>query len=181
MTKQRDESGGGQLTIRPLRLGDIDAVMAIDAQSYATLWPRDLLVAEVELPDRYHLVGVVGDEVVTHGSLMFVVDEATLTTIAVDPAHRHRGYGAAMLQALLDEARGRAASAVTLEVRVGNDVAVRLYERFGFVVEGRRKRYYEPDGEDALIMWRRDLLKTDPGTPPCCDPAVAPLERTDHA
>lgn len=155
MTKP--DSARADVTLRPLRAEDLDAVMAIDVASYATVWPADLVLAEVELEDRYHLVATVHDEVVAHGSLMFVLDEATLTTVAVDPAYRRRGIASALLAALVDDASRREVTAMTLEVRAGNDAALALYRRFGFQVEGRRKRYYEPDGEDALIMWRRGL------------------------
>jgi ribosomal-protein-alanine N-acetyltransferase len=72
--------------------------------------------------------------------------------IAVDPEHRRRGVGRALLDGLIDRA-GEDAN-YTLEVRVSNAGAIALYERYGFHGVGRRPRYYADNGEDAIIMWR---------------------------
>ncbi len=157
MTSRPPKGDCPDITIRPLALGDVEAVAAIDRASYATQWPLDLVLAEIDLDDRCHLVAQLGDAVVGHGSMMYVLDEATLTTIAVEPARRGAGYATRLLAALLRDAIARGMVGATLEVRESNGSARHLYERFGFVGEGRRKRYYEPDGEDAIIMWLRSL------------------------
>ena len=82
--------------------------------------------------------------------------DADVLTIAVDEAHRGAGTGAALLQHLLDTASARGASRVFLEVRADNPVAQHLYGTRGFRVVGRRPRYYQPDGVDAIVM-RLDL------------------------
>jgi ribosomal-protein-alanine N-acetyltransferase len=84
-------------------------------------------------------------------------DEAHITTIGVDPEYRGQGFGELMLVALFDEAIRRHASLLTLEVRVTNTVAQRLYEKYGMSVQGIRARYYTDNGEDAYIMWSRSL------------------------
>jgi SSU ribosomal protein S18P alanine acetyltransferase (EC 2.3.1.-) len=90
-------------------------------------------------------------QVVGYGGLWVVADEAHINTLAVHPEWRRRNIGERLLQALLDKASALHASSATLEVRVSNLAAQRLYQKFGFVEVGRRKRYYR-DGEDALLM-----------------------------
>lgn len=79
-------------------------------------------------------------------------DEAHVTTIGVDTPYRGRGLGEAMLLRLLDEAVRRGANLMTLEVRVSNASAMRLYEKYGFTVHGVRPHYYSDNGEDAYLM-----------------------------
>lgn len=84
-------------------------------------------------------------------------DEAHITTIGTDPIYRGRGLGEVMLVALFDEAIRRGASMLTLEVRVSNTIAQRLYEKYGMSAQGVRARYYTDNGEDAYIMWSQSL------------------------
>jgi len=88
-------------------------------------------------------------------------DEAHITTIGVDPLYRGQGLGELMLVALFDEAIRRRASLLTLEVRVSNTSAQRLYEKYGMSVQGIRARYYTDNGEDAYIMWSRSLREPE--------------------
>ena len=90
--------------------------------------------------------------VAAYGGMLITVDEGQITNIATHPDHRRRGLGAAVVEALLCEARARALSFVTLEVRESNAAAIALYQKFGFVVVGRRPRFYTEPVETALIM-----------------------------
>jgi ribosomal-protein-alanine N-acetyltransferase len=100
-------------------------------------------------PNGPHIAGFAG--------MWVVFDEAHITTIGVDPLYRGRGFGELLLLALIDEAVRRGATWLTLEVRVSNDVAQDLYRKYGFAVQGRRRRYYSDNGEDAYVMWSRSL------------------------
>ena len=91
--------------------------------------------------------------IVGYGGVWLVVDEAHITTLAVAPAYRGRGVGELLLNALIDHAYALAAQRMTLEVRVSNTTAQRLYLKYGFQSAGTRPRYYTDNGEDALIMW----------------------------
>ncbi len=143
--------------IRPAALADLDAVMAIERAGFPTdAWSEaamretfitgDAVVAE---DDR----GVVGYGAVLapRGS-----GDADVLTIAVAEAARREGTGAALLDRLIDTAREHGAARVFLEVRADNPVAQRLYGTRGFRPVGRRPRYYQPDGVDAVVM-RLDL------------------------
>lgn len=99
-----------------------------------------------------------GEEVIIGFAGMWIMyDEAHVTTIGVDPAYRGRGYGEWLLMTLFDEAIRRGAAIMTLEVRVSNTSAQSLYRKYGFTVQGTRKRYYSDNDEDAYIMWSRSL------------------------
>jgi ribosomal-protein-alanine N-acetyltransferase len=126
---------------RPLALGSIlaEAGPGVDGV---------VLVARDE-------AGGTGGALVGMASARVQGDEAHVIRIAVDPAHRRRGVGRALLAALVAWARSRDASAVLLEVRATNVAAQQLYVAAGFGAEGRRRGYY-PDGEDALL-WRLAL------------------------
>ena len=86
-----------------------------------------------------------------------IYDEAHVTTIGVDPAHRGQGLGELLLTMMFDEAIRRGANLLTLEVRVSNDSAQALYRKYGMDIQGIRRRYYTDDGEDAYIMWSGSL------------------------
>lgn len=91
--------------------------------------------------------------IIGYGGIWLTVDDAHITTIAVDPSVRGRGIGELLLNALIDDAYELQARQLTLEVRVSNLTAQRLYLKYGFQPAGTRPRYYTDNGEDALIMW----------------------------
>jgi ribosomal-protein-alanine N-acetyltransferase len=90
-------------------------------------------------------------------------DEAHVTTIGIAPHHRGKGLGELLLIELFEQAALRGAEWVTLEVRVSNDSAQALYEKYGFTRQGVRKRYYSDNGEDAYIMWSPSLHNPEYG------------------
>jgi ribosomal-protein-alanine N-acetyltransferase len=91
--------------------------------------------------------------IVGYAGLWLMTDEAHITTIAVDPDFQGNGIGELLVVALIDRARQIGARWLTREVRVSNDVAQRLYEKYTFKEMGIRRRYYSDNGEDALVMW----------------------------
>ena len=91
------------------------------------------------------------------GCLWSIADEAHITVLAVHPAYRQQGLGQALLCALLTSAWKQQLKWATLEVRASNETAIALYQKFGFQALGRRKRYYQDNGEDAIILWLNHL------------------------
>ncbi len=98
--------------------------------------------------------GEPGEEarVVAYGGMLITVDEGQITNIAVHPDHRRRGYGEAIVRALLRHAKDCRLESVSLEVRVSNEAAIALYRGAGFTEAGRRKGFYQKPTEDALVM-----------------------------
>ena len=91
-------------------------------------------------------------KVVAYGGFWGIIDEGHITNIAVVPELRGKRLGQMLVTGLMEIAKMRNIERMTLEVRVSNHSAQRLYERMGFETQGIRKKYYE-DKEDALIMW----------------------------
>lgn len=142
-----------KLRIEAMRLEDLVAVQQIERASFTTPWPPHAYKTELETNRlATYVVARMGDEVVGYGGMWIMVDEAHVTTFAVHPAWRRRGVGERLLIALLDLAIARHAREATLEVRLSNLPARRLYEKYGFRPVGLRPRYYSDDNEDALIM-----------------------------
>jgi ribosomal-protein-alanine N-acetyltransferase len=142
-----------RVTIEPMALDDLPAVHAIERSSFSVPWPDEAYRNEL-LTNRLasYVVARAGAEVVGFAGLWVMVDEAHITTFAVDPRWRRRGIGEWLLLGLLDRAVERRAREATLEVRLSNVPARRLYEKYGFRPVGIRPRYYSDNGEDALIM-----------------------------
>ena len=142
----------------PMRRRHLRSVLRIEGQVYPKAWTLSLFLGELGLrSSRYYIVARVDGEVVGYAGLMMSLDEAHVTTIAVDPAWQRHGIGRRLLLNLARAAAARNARHLTLEVRVSNAPAQRLYHEFGFETEGLRKNYYAESGEDALIMWARGI------------------------
>lgn len=131
---------------------DLPEIVAIERASFANPWSGPLFLQELTVRFSRILLACDGDgRVAGYVCRWIVADEVHVLNVAVDPRIRGRGLGAALLREVIAEARDCSADAVTLEVRRSNDVARRLYERFGFEHVGKRADYYGR-GEDALIL-----------------------------
>ncbi len=98
-------------------------------------------------------------QLIGSGAFWQILEEAHITLLMVHPEYQGRGLGTWLLGSLLEEAVARGLERATLEVRVSNERAIALYQKFGFLVAGRRKKYYPDTNEDALILWRKDLAQ----------------------
>lgn len=146
------------LRIRPMTVEDLPAVQLIERASFTTPWPAHAYRQELEANRlAQYVVGTIGGEIVAYGGIWLMVDEAHVTTFAVHPRYRRRRIGERLLLSLLDLARDRQAREATLEVRLSNLAARRLYEKYGFRPVGIRPRYYSDNQEDALIMTTEPL------------------------
>jgi ribosomal-protein-alanine N-acetyltransferase len=147
-----------RLVIEPMRLDDLPQVHAIEAASFTSPWPPHAYQSELEANRlACYLVARAGDVVAGYGGMWLMVDEAHITTFAVHPDWRRQRIGERLLLAFLDLAIERGAHEATLEVRLSNVPARRLYEKYGFRPVGLRPRYYSDDNEDALIMTTEPL------------------------
>ena len=149
-----------RLVVEPMRLDDLPAIHAIEQASFTSPWPTNAYRSELE-SNRLanYLVARAGDAIVAYGGMWLMVDEAHITTFAVHPAWRRQRIGERLLLAFLDLAVDRSAREATLEVRLSNLPARRLYEKYGFRPVGLRPRYYSDDNEDALIMTTEPLAE----------------------
>jgi ribosomal-protein-alanine N-acetyltransferase len=142
------------LRIRRLELHDLNGIEAIEKRAYPTPWSRSMFASELAKPTSICLGAFEGEELVGYVVNSRYVDAWHVMNVAVDPDRQRRGIATTLFERLFeltadDERRG-----YTLEVRMSNDGAIRLYEQLGFEARGIRRGYYTDNREDALIMWR---------------------------
>ena len=145
--------------VEPMKLEDIPTIQEIEREIFLTPWPRNAYRREL-MQNRMASYLVIRDaeEIVGYAGLWKMHDEAHVTTIGVRRRDQGRGFGLALMLALIDRAFALDARWVTLEVRASNYGAMALYEKLGFKVIGRRRGYYTDDGEDAVVMWSDSLM-----------------------
>ena len=144
-----------KLELRRLELADLDAIEAIERDHGVRYETRSMFASELAKPSSLSL-GAVDEDGTLVGYLVLsrYVDAWHVMNVAVAPAQRRTGVASALLAHLLDVTRDEGQRGYTLEVRVSNLGAIRLYEQFGFTARGVRRGYYTDNREDALIMWR---------------------------
>ena len=163
-----------------MRSSDIPEILAIEGESFPTPWPssafktelvnklaryvvlRDATLVPPQPEGWQKITGgirrLLDQSVTNRGPVLgyagtwIIIDEAHLTTIAVRPDLRGKGYGELLLIDCLDASMQKGAETMTLEVRLTNESAQKLYRKYGFAIAGRRKNYYSEINEDALIM-----------------------------
>ncbi|MGO0123506.1 ribosomal protein S18-alanine N-acetyltransferase [Desulfothermobacter acidiphilus] len=136
----------------------VNEVLEIERSSFPLPWDRDTFLFEILINKLAEYVVAVQDEkIVGYGGMWIVADEGHVTNIAVHPDHRLRGVGRAILAELIRRARSKGLTRMILEVRPSNAVARHLYRSLGFVEKGVRKRYYQDNDEDAIIMSLENL------------------------
>lgn len=148
--------------IRKMVIADIPVVAELERAVYPQPWSMHVFVDELGLDSRTYVVAVADDSIVAYAGLLIVEDDAHITTVAVDPHARQKRIGTHLMIDLVDRALAIGAKHLTLEVRVSNSAARRLYERFGFAPVGVRKDYYRD--EDALVMWAINIDTQDYAT-----------------
>jgi [ribosomal protein S18]-alanine N-acetyltransferase len=141
------------LEIRSLAYSDLPAVAAIERRAFPTPWSIAMFVLELSKPTGVCLAGVRSGTLIGYTICSRYDQVWHVMNIAVDPLARRRGVASALLAELYERA-GDDRAQFTLEVRRSNQAAIDLYQRDGFRVAGARRRYYQDNGEDALIMWR---------------------------
>jgi ribosomal-protein-alanine N-acetyltransferase len=139
-------------------------IMTIERASFANPWTEKAFLGEMkENSFAYYIVciddsaaaeGENAREIIGYTGMWTILDEIHITTIAVREDWRGRRIGELLIKYLLQVGRAKGAINATLEVRPSNIPAQRLYERLGFKAYGVRKKYYQDNGEDALIMWK---------------------------
>ena len=142
--------------IRRLELRDLAAIELIERASYPTPWSRSMFAGEIAKPSSICLGAFDGFDEHLMGYLIVsrYVDAWHVMNVAVAPEHRRQGVAQRLLTELFARTGDDGHRGYTLEVRVSNDDAIRLYEKLGFRSRGVRRGYYTDNREDALIMWR---------------------------
>lgn len=142
------------IAVRRMTAEDVTAVSALEARLQPEPWSEKIFCDEIGAPDRIYLVAE-GTEILGFGGVMLVGDQAHVTNLLVADESRGQGLGRRLMVELIRAAVVDGARHLTLEVRVANEPARRLYAGLGLAPVGVRPRYY--DGDDALIMWAHDI------------------------
>jgi [ribosomal protein S18]-alanine N-acetyltransferase len=142
--------------VRPLGPGDLDAILAIDDESFVRPWTREMYEAELRHPavTRIFVVQLPTGEVGGYCSTWFLPGELHINNLAIRPAWRRQRLATFLLHRVLEAGLAAGCDRATLEVRRSNQPARALYESLGFRVAGLRPDYYSEPVEDALILWR---------------------------
>jgi [ribosomal protein S18]-alanine N-acetyltransferase len=139
--------------IRRLTYADLPQVIAIERRAFPTPWSLAMFVLELSKPGGVCLAARRDGALAGYLICSRYDTVWHIMNVAVDPARRRTGVATALLLELFERV-GDDNARFTLEVRTSNAAAIELYERFGFRTAGTRRRYYQDNGEDALIMWR---------------------------
>ena len=126
---------------RPMQESDLDTVAALEAAAFSRPWQKKDFADALKDPNYLYYVAELDGQVIATAGLILSIDEADLTNVTTAEACRGRGIAKALLETLMQAAKEQGIVAFTLEVRAGNAAAIALYEKLGFVCEGRRKNF----------------------------------------
>jgi ribosomal-protein-alanine N-acetyltransferase len=146
---------------RKLKLRDLNSIEEIERSSYPTPWSRSMFAGELAKPSSICLgaVDTERNELVGYLIISRYVDAWHVMNVAVAEPYRRRGVASGLMERLFEETARDNRRGYTLEVRVSNEAAIRLYERLGFKARGIRRGYYTDNREDALIMWKDPVVR----------------------
>lgn len=141
------------ILIRDMKLEDLDAVCKIEQQSFSDPWTKEGFISSINAPNNIYLVAEWHQEIVGYCGLWGIVGEGQINNVAVKSNFQSKGIGEKLLTELIKNGQGKGLTSFTLEVRVSNKSARRLYQKLGFCSVGIRKNFYNHPREDAVIMW----------------------------
>ncbi|MCG6135891.1 MAG: ribosomal protein S18-alanine N-acetyltransferase [Nostoc sp. LLA-1] len=148
------------LKLKSLTVDDLSAILELDQACFGGLWTLEGYQRELDSPNS-ELLGLFSplsqSTLLGMGCFWSILEEAHITILAIHPQYHRQGLGQALLYSLLKTASDHGLERATLEVRASNVEAISLYQKFGFKTAGRRRRYYQDNGEDALVLWLSDL------------------------
>jgi ribosomal-protein-alanine N-acetyltransferase len=143
-----------EIHIRRLIPNDLDEVMEIEPVAFGSHhWSRQSFLNELTNPSGFYFAAVAEGTLLGYSGFWLIGDEAHITTLAVHPDLRRNYIGESLLINDIEHALDVGAKRLTLEVRASNDVAQKLYGKYGFKELGKRRKYYQDNDEDALVLW----------------------------
>ena len=143
------------IEILPMTMEDIDDVLKVEESCFHIPWTRTDFEREVsENKMAIYFVAKVDGKIAGYAGMWHVVNEGQITNVAVAPEYRQLGIGSLFMEEFIKVAQEREMIGITLEVKISNYTAQKLYTKYGFKPEGFRKNYYKDTNEDAVIMWK---------------------------
>jgi len=149
-----------EITIKRMQKSDVDNVITIEEKAYGEHhWSKESFLNELSNDlARYNCAFDKDGNLLGYSGCWQIIEEVHITNIAVSPEFRRQKVGERLLRKIIDDCYENKAKYITLEVRVSNIPAIKLYEKFGFKSLGVRKGYYQNNNEDALIMWTENIF-----------------------
>lgn len=156
-----EQISANDITIRRAEYLDLEKIFECETACFEQAWTYAMLYDDIiENQNTVYLVVERNGEIIGYGGMWIVMDEAHITNVCIKPQFRGQGYAWALMKELSKASKQNGAKSMTLEVRVSNKAALRLYKKCGFTIQGLRKKYYQ-NSEDAYVMWtERDTLTT---------------------
>ena len=146
------------MILREMLVEDLEQVMEIENQLFSVPWTKEGYCTFLTRDDTMFLVVEEKGKILGYCGLLMVLDEGDVTNVAVCRERQLEGIGNFLVSSLLRLAGDQGISMIHLEVRSGNETAIRLYERLGFQRDGIRRNYYSDPEEDAVLMtWHSHL------------------------
>ncbi len=145
------------MIIREMTEGDLTEVCEIEESTFSEPWSEEALRKALLNENNSYLITEINHKVVGYCGYWGIAGEGDIYNVAVKKEYRGQHIGYQMLSALLKRAQARGITSLTLEVRISNEAALRLYESLGFVRSGVRKDFYTKPKEDAVIMWLKPI------------------------
>lgn len=145
--------------VRPMTMDDLDQVVEMEKLCFTIPWSRAGFEGELQSTATRYLVVEIDGQIVAYAGTWLALDEGHITNVAVHPDWRRKRLGRLVTESLLECCANLGTSFMTLEVRKTNLIAQKLYRSLGFYMIGVRKRYYEDNDEDALVMINEHIQK----------------------
>ena len=167
LPKRSRSSTKARIEIKPLVPSKVPEIVELDRACIGGLWTASAYLREIDSPNST-LLGLYlrsdrqeSERAIGIACLWSIVDEAHITLLGIHPDYRGQGLGQLLLLTLFKDAIARQLEWATLEVNINNSRAIDLYKKFGFETAGTRKGYYQPAGDDALVLWLKDIQQLE--------------------
>ena len=149
-----------EIKIQRMQKSDVDNVINIEEKAYGEHhWSEESFLNGLSNDlARYYAAFDINGNLLGYAGCWQILEEVHITNIAVSPDFRRQKIGERLLRQIIDDCYKNKAKYITLEVRVSNNAAIKLYEKYGFKSLGTRKGYYQNNNEDALIMWTENIF-----------------------
>lgn len=149
-----------EIFIKNMTKDDVESVVEIEEEAYGKHhWAKASFYDEMSNNlAKYYVAKTREGEIAGYAGTWHIIDEGHITTIAVKKDYLRNHIGEALIHQIVEDCYKDKVKYLTLEVRVSNEPAIKLYEKYGFQSLGTRKGYYQDNNEDALIMWTENIF-----------------------
>ena len=153
-----------KVAINLLTPAEVPEMVRLDRICLGGLWTEEAYLREIESDKSTLIILRLWEselnnqpQIIGMACLWSILEEAHITLLGIHPAHRHQGLGQLLLLTLLKDAIARQLEWATLEANEYNLAAINLYQKYGFQIAGKRKNYYQPTGDNALVLWLKGI------------------------